>query len=471
MGSRRTFFSLVALIMLNSELAAQDLLFVDLTVNHRFQGDTVALGEQRYGVNEYLTVGGRAEISGAAKLASATMMWSPRGTGIINAGLGVSDSGSGSGSSWLIGYQFQTRGYSVSAQATGTSKHFANVGMQPFYAVPKTQVVINGGWRSSLAGSFGAALVHTDYHNAVSRDIVTLNHSKTFFGRYYFSLYANYVKDDQSDFSLGLNVSTSFGSRRNASANILQNRRASQLRMQMQSTLPNGPGIGYRLGKTIGAQERFDGRFTGQTDYGRYGIDVDRFGSSTSVRTSASGSIAWLANRPYFAREINDGFAVARVGDIGDVRVYVENQEVGRSDKDGRLLLPRLRPYEINRIRIEPIDLPFSAEIQTVSIEVAPAFRSGIVIDFPVTTSSFALLSARLPNGEPVPGGATVHLSGKEQTTIVGLDGAIYATGPAGVTDLQVEWSSQTCHFTIELPAQTETLAHLGEFECRPVTQ
>jgi outer membrane usher protein len=310
-----------------------------------------------------------------------------------------------------------------------------------------------------------------DYHNAVSRDVVTLNHSKTFFRRYYFSLFANYVKDDRSDLSIGINVSTSFGGRRNASANVSQNRSNSQLRMEMQSSLPNGPGIGYRVGKTVGALERFDGRFTSQTEYGRYDIEADRLGNSTSIRTSASGAVAWLADRPYFAREIHDGFAVARVGSVQDVRVYVENQEVGRSDKDGRILLPRLRPYEINRIRIEPVDLPFAAEVPTISLEVAPAYRSGIVINFPVTTPSFALLRALQHSGEPVPAGATVHLSGKEQGSIAGLDGAIYATGPEGWTEVTVDWSEQRCQFEIVLPARTTAFPHLGDFECAPVTR
>ena len=209
-----------------------------------------------------------------------------------------------------------------------------------------------------------------------------------------------------------------------------------------------------------------DGRFIGQTDFGRYTLEGDRYGDETSYRASASGSVAWLAGRPYFAREINDGFAVARVGNIENVRIYVENQEVGQSDKHGRLLLPRLQPYEVNRIRIEPTDLPLLAEVGTVSLEVTPAYRSGVVIDFPVATPSFGMLRAVLPNGEAVPEGATVRFSGNDEPSIVGMDGAVYLSGPAGEGEVTIDWSSDSCSFSVELPGPGVQLPRLGEFVC-----
>jgi outer membrane usher protein len=335
--------------------------------------------------------------------------------------------------------------------------------------MPKAQVIINGGWNHPRAGSFGAALAHMDYHGAEARDVVTLSHSKTFFQRYAFSFYANYVKDSHSDISFGLNVNTTFGPRHNATASIVQDGENSLARMEAQSSMPTGPGIGYRVGKTFGDSDRFDARLVGQTNYGRYLVETDRYGDVSSTRVNASGSVAWLAGRPYFTREINDGFAVARVGNLKDVRVYVENQEVGRSDDEGRLLLPRLRPYEINRIRIEPLDLPMASEARTISMEVAPAFRSGIVINFPVSTPSFALVRALLPSGEPVPNGTAVYIEGKDTPTVVGLDGTIYATGTEGKTAISVEILPQACQFEIDLPPPDQGLPHLGDFECATV--
>ena len=427
------------------------------------------LAEHRYGINNELTMGGRAELGRRTKQISAALDWSPDLSGVISLGLGVSRHNSKSGGAWLLGYRYRARRYNFSARASGSSKHFGVIGVLNQSFVPKTQVVVSGGWRSGGAGSFGAALVHTDYHDRPARDILTLSHSYRLFRRYSLSTSASYTKEQVSDFNIGMTVTTTFGARRSASARVSHDDAGGQLRMETQSVLPTGPGIGYRIGTTVAEQERIDARFIGQTDFGRYTLEGDRFAGNTSLRTSAGGSIAWLAGRPYFAREINDGFAVARVSGLENVRIYVENQEIGRSDKHGRLLLPRLRPYETNRIRIEPTDLPLASEVPTVSMEVTPAFRSGLVVNFPVTTPSFAMLRAVLPSGEALPEGAIVYLSGKNESSIVGLNGAIYLSGPEGAGEVTVEWAGQRCSFDVALPSPTQALPRLGEFVCGAV--
>ena len=67
-----------------------------------------------------------------------------------------------------------------------------------------------------------------------------------------------------------------------------------------------------------------------------------------------------------------------------DVRVYLDNREAGRTDSDGRLLLPGLRPYESNRVRVAVDDLPLDAEIGAAEVEAVPFERSGMTIAFPL---------------------------------------------------------------------------------------
>ncbi len=428
--------------------------------------ETVLLAEHRYGVNNELTVGGRAGLESDAAQASSTIDWSPRLSGVFSLGFGVSNSDSGSGNAWLVGYRYQARTFSVSARATGTTEHFTDVGTEYPNRIPKSEYLLGGSWRHPAIGSFGVAFVHTDYHDSLPRDIATLNYSRTVFQNFYLSFFASFSKQETSARSVGVTINRNFGARRSASASVSRDSGSSDVRMEARSNLPAGPGIGYRIGTTLGNQERVDGQFIGQTEFGRYTLEGDRFGNNTAVRARASGSLAWLAGRPYAAREINDGFAVARIGELENVRVYLENQEVGRSDKSGRLLLPRLRPYEANRIRIEPNDLPLAAEVRTVTMEVAPAFRSGLVVEFPVSTPSFAMARAKLESGEFVPEGAVVRVEGKRETSIVGLEGALFISGPQGDTNILIEWQDQRCGFSISLAPSDQTLPHLGDVTC-----
>ena len=428
--------------------------------------ETVAVANHRYGVNSELTVGARAEFGDNFRSATATADWSPNLIGVVSAAVGQSRNDRGSGTAWLLGYRFQGQSFNFSSRVSGTSERFEALGNEfPGY-VPKAEFMLSGGWRHPLVGSFGAAIVRRTYHDNSERDVVTFNYAKTFSQQYFLSVFASYANDQNAGVSVGATITRMFGQRKSASASLSQESGSSRVRMETQSNLPAGPGFGYRFGTTIADVDRFDGQLIGQTEYGRYTVELDRFGDRTSTRARASGSLAWLAGRAYAAREISDGFAVARIGDLENVRVYVENQVVGRSDEQGRVLLPRLRPYEINRIRIEPADLPLASEISTVAVEVAPAYRNGLVIDFPVSTPSFAMVKAVLADGSAVPEGSTVQITGKDESTIVGRDGAIFLSAPEGETHIDVYWRSSGCEFEIEMPKATQALPHLGEITC-----
>jgi len=308
--------------------------------------------------------------------------------------------------------------------------------------------------------------VQQDYHDGVSRRIVTLSHSQTLFHKYSVSLFANHTSDQNSSLSIGLTVSRPLGRGRSASAYASHSDGDTRLRVETQHSLTAGPGFGYRVDTAMDRGDQLDASVVGQTDYGRYSLEGESLSGETSWRMSATGSVAWLAGRPYFTREINEGFAVAKIGTFENVRVYVENQEVGRSDSHGRLLLPRLRPYQTNRIRIEPLDLPLSAVLPNVAVEVAPSFRSGLVIEFHVTTPRSALVRAVLPNGEPVPEGSAVFLPGRSDPSVVGMNGTIYVTGAEALQEIVVEQRDGRCSFNVWLPEANDSLPHLGAFVC-----
>ena len=106
-----------------------------------------------------------------------------------------------------------------------------------------------------------------------------------------------------------------------------------------------------------------------------------------------------------FTRQIRDAFAVVNVGDFEGVRVYSENQEIGRTNKNGQLFVPGLRPYLRNNLRIEIEDLPLNAKVGNVATQAAPYYRSGVVVNFNVQESNNVIFKAILPDGSPVPEG------------------------------------------------------------------
>jgi outer membrane usher protein len=148
------------------------------------------------------------------------------------------------------------------------------------------------------------------------------------------------------------------------------------------------------------------------------------------------------------------------------VRVYRENQLIGRTDKHGFLLLPGLRPYDANLIRIEQADLPLDVPIDGMEVEAVPRFRSGMLLDFAVEHPQGALLEIVLENGEPLPPGALVNAVGKTERFPSGLRGEVYITGLQPTNRLRAEWNNQRCELNVSYSQTSDPLPRLGPLVC-----
>jgi outer membrane usher protein len=167
-------------------------------------------------------------------------------------------------------------------------------------------------------------------------------------------------------------------------------------------------------------------------------------------------------------RQIRDAFAVVNVGDYEGVRVYAENQVVGRTDKNGQLFIPGLRPYQRNQIAIEVVDLPFSARIGNLKSETSPYLRSGVIVQFDVMEARDAIIQVVLPDGSPVRQGAVGRVWGQEKWSPIGTDGRLYLHGLEQPSQVTVRWNGSICDFIVPKPDGSDVIPNLGEFICEP---
>jgi len=431
-------------------------------------GEPAFIGAHRQGIDNRWTLGGRVELSDEVQLIASTSDWALHRGGVVSTGVAVSNSDRDFGGSWLLGYEWQTNDYRIRAQATGSSRDMAVV--DPYLnSIPrKLQLVANAGLNRGIVGSLAATYVHQAYWDRGSRNVFTVTYSARI-QDFFMSVYSSFIHSGSSDYMIGLTLSRSFGERGSTSTMASHREDDTRMRVETQYRVPVGPGVGYRVGATLAKQRQFDGTLIGQSEFGRYTLDARNYDGDTSWRVGTQGSLAWLAGRAYAAREITEGFAVARVADIPNVRVYLDNHEIGRSDAKGRILLPSLRPYESNRIRIAAEDLPLGVQVDRLELRVAPYYRSGTVVEFPVRTSRQLVLNAVRESGEAVPEGAVVNIDGRDDWSIVGIDGMIYLTGLEDTTRLTVTWLEERCEMEVPLPDNDEPLPSIGVRVCEEV--
>ncbi len=90
------------------------------------------------------------------------------------------------------------------------------------------------------------------------------------------------------------------------------------------------------------------------------------------------GAIAVAGGGVFATNRIDDAFAVVDVG-APDVDVQFQNRPVGKTDGQGRILVPGLNSYEPNTVSIDPKNLPVDADVPATKEVVVPADRSGVV--------------------------------------------------------------------------------------------
>ena len=135
-------------------------------------------------------------------------------------------------------------------------------------------------------------------------------------------------------------------------------------------------------------------------------------------------------------------------------------------------LIPGLRPYEDNRIHVNPVDIPLEWRLPQAQMTVRPGLNTGVVVDFDTAPERSATLRLFLRPGVPVPAGARITTTAGEAMGYTGGEGRVYVSGlDAGTTPLQVEWPQGACSFALNWPQSEDVRdmlrVSLGDMLCR----
>jgi outer membrane usher protein len=177
--------------------------------------------------------------------------------------------------------------------------------------------------------------------------------------------------------------------------------------------------------------------------------------------------VSIVGGKAYASRHIEQSFAEVRVGDYANVRVYADNQLIGRTGSGGTLIVPNLRPYDRNKIRIEASDLPLDAELAGEEQSVRPGARQGVVVDFKAKPSRSALIRVQLRDGRPLPAGSSVRLEDRTEEFVSAPGGEVYITGLRDRNEMALAtWANGSCKFNVSLASGPEPT-----IQCTPVGQ
>ena len=433
-------------------------------------GRPLAVGTHRLGITKHFTGELHGELLGHQQTVGlgGVLMWPA--AGVLSGSFAASHSDRGVGGLLELGFQRQGRYFSFGANTQLASQRFAKLGLEPEALAPRqiSQMFVN--LATTDYGSFRANYTQQAFRDRTGNKILSAGYSRKVGRQGNLTASVTRLLSGDAKTTFNLSFSLPLGNRTNASINTSAQPGREQAVLQVSRGVPAGSGLGYRLAAGVGDSDRRAAEVSAQNGIGAYNLAVDQFQGQAAFRGSASGGVAFLGGSAFLSRRITDSFAVVQVPDYSGVGIYADNQLVARTDADGNALLPRLRPYQKNTVRIEQADLPLDAQIDAVQLDAVPYFRSGLLLKFPVKRSRGALLTVVLENGEPLPAGALAQIIGdnvdENGVFPAGMGGELYLTGLTASNRLRVTWLEQSCEFVLPFPESTEPLPYLGTYTC-----
>lgn len=240
----------------------------------------------------------------------------------------------------------------------------------------------------------------------------------------------------------------------------------------VQQPLPVGEGFGYQVtANNTPGMNSGRGLFQYQGRFGRYDLEVDRMAGATTKTLTVTGGVVAIGGEVLATRAVENGFALVRVPGVEGVAVSDDNQPMGRTDAGGKVLVPSLLPYYGNRLGIRDSDIPLDYEVGATEETVAPPYRGGALVTFPVrkiqSVRGRVVVAQRQRDVVPSFGQMTLSVTGTAVTSPLGEDGAFdfENIGP-GDFKAVVEFAGGSCTFTLHVPVSRSQIVDLGVVRC-----
>lgn len=446
-------------------------------------GPSLAEASYARGLSDVVTLSGHAEyLEHYAHAAGFDAVFGIGQLGVLDLTEAYGGDLGGSGSLSGVSLQHKGRKYSFVASNYWATSRFAQVGQasDPAQRIRERSVMQTGA-SFGRYGSLSLAYVRQTYRDAPTQQTLSLTDSISVGRSGTLNLTLTRIMSSagppgeqlpsQNSTSLYLIYVLPLGGRTAASLTAVggngNGAPDDALIASLSESPPVGIGSGYRLSAATNGD--YDALWRQQTAAADFEVEAARNSGVQGQSAYVTGAMTLLDGAVNTTRQISGSFAMVDVAGLADVPVYVENQLTARTDASGQALLYNLRPYEPNHISVSPTELPLDTQIDASTAIVAPPFRAGVVVRFPVERVRGATLHLVTDDGLPLPVGASVTLKGRSFPVV--LDGMVYVTGYDHGLAAEASWQGGRCTFRLNAPPSGDPLPDLGTIRCRSVAR
>ena len=385
----------------------------------------IGTATSRYGVNNWFTLETAAEVSGRVNTAGAGGLFTLNSLGALSLSLSASDSRTeGFGTQLRAGFERRSQNGSIQAQARLASSDYSDLASEKGVPFADRQWFVRASRRTDL-GNFRLT------YNERSDDILSKRSFLTAGWDYNIkngpALFANSFKDFEQDsfgFSMGLRYAwdqyysraalESAGGLQRASINAGRSR-AGRNDYQYSAFASAGDGP---------ALIRGDASYL--SDYGEYYASASKLGSTNDFSLGTRGAVVGVGGNLSFREQIGDSFALVKTPGLPGQTVFRDFREVGKTNKNGEILVTNLRPFQSNTISISPDQISLDYTVGNTAIDVVPPRRGVVEATFDITADTSLSFEVLETDGRTIELGLTVGLKNAGTRSVVGYGGRAF---------------------------------------------
>jgi outer membrane usher protein len=435
-------------------------------VSNRY-GQLIASTYHRYGLNDRVTIEGQAQASKSRQLISVAATALAFEIGQIGSSISVSHGPDGVGQRAALSFERRGRSLSFGALAEYSSRHFGSIGMDEHNPPPRFTLQAYADFAFDR-GVIGANILHRTRWGRPGETLAGVSGSYRLRPGLQLGVFGRRSVAGSRETVFGAHLSVTLGARRHAAVAVEHDARGASARLSYQQGA-SGLGGSLRTAAAVGHSTTADLAYVHELPMATLGAQAGYAGDSLGLRLTAAGAVGTVGGRLFASRNLGESFAAVSVGRPG-VRVFAEDRLVGVTGPRGTLIVPGLRPYERNRIRIDESDLPLDAHLDIVEANVRPFARTGTILQFSIRSERGVLMQVLREDGSALPAGARVAVESGEPIHVVASGGEVYVPGLRGHVRLRARWNGGECAFTATVPDNDDPQPRLERVLCQPET-
>lgn len=383
------------------------------------------------GINDYLTSGGHFEFLKNDGAIGVTNNLKLDKFGVVGISLASNLKNFGRSQRINCGYTYESEYFDINSNLDWNNKNYRDVYLYPEKTSSNLNYQLSTSYGDANFGNISINFLTFKANNILRNNkranIISTTYQKniTRKGFLSFTLGTDLKSKPRNNFAyLSFNLNLDANKSVSLTDSYQNNTHIKQLGVSAPITSNMGWGYNANLIKAKATNYNVQVNRNGKNN--DIGLYLQKNDTETSKQFNIKGGIVSIDRNYYMTRPITGGLALVKVSDLKDVGVYNNNQLIGYTNNQGKVLIPNVTPYVASEVRLDDEKLPLNTEFSDIVLNVAPKTKSAVMVDFDVKIVRSIEMTIFDSNKHFIPFDSTVTIEGLEDEMFVGYEGNLY---------------------------------------------